>query len=182
MPTPESVTPAVHWQRLRERKIAEAGGKCQLCSAGGALNLHHRTYERQGHERDDDVIVLCCSCHGRFHRHGNGKTLRRPEPKKRERLPGPKGHANHHRPERVAGAKQNGTGANVPEFPTRDVPELLNEFLLTQLEVARCLRVAPSVPYQLHRVGALPGVKVSGSLRWKTSDVRAYAEGLGEDE
>ena len=56
-------------------------------------------------------------------------------------------------------AEQNGNGAKVVEFPTRDVPELMTELLLTQLEVARCLRVAPSVPYQLHRVGSLPGVK-----------------------
>lgn len=27
------------------------------------LEVHHRTYERRGHERDSDLIALCWGCH-----------------------------------------------------------------------------------------------------------------------
>lgn len=56
------------WDRRRKRKLAAAGYRCQLCNAGNTrLDVHHRTYERRGSERDADLIVLCADCHGLFH-------------------------------------------------------------------------------------------------------------------
>jgi replicative DNA helicase len=31
------------------------------------LEVHHRTYERIGQERSEDLTVLCDVCHGLFH-------------------------------------------------------------------------------------------------------------------
>ena len=55
------------WKAKREQKLFEAGGKCQLCNEGGKLHVHHRTYERVFNELMSDLIVLCQSCHEKFH-------------------------------------------------------------------------------------------------------------------
>jgi len=56
-----------HWQDCRKQAIKRAKHRCQLCNSRTKLNVHHRTYERRGHERDDDLITLCESCHSIFH-------------------------------------------------------------------------------------------------------------------
>ena len=56
-----------HWQRVREAAIDRARHRCQLCNYASQLQVHHRTYERRGSEREDDVIVLCKRCHETFH-------------------------------------------------------------------------------------------------------------------
>lgn len=55
------------WFETRTKKLRRAGYRCQLCNAGGLLNVHHRTYERRGFEYDTDLIVLCHPCHAKFH-------------------------------------------------------------------------------------------------------------------
>jgi hypothetical protein len=56
------------WLETRARVLILAGRRCQVCNAGDVtLNVHHRTYERRGHEADGDLIVLCAGCHGLFH-------------------------------------------------------------------------------------------------------------------
>lgn len=55
------------WKATRKQKLKRANYKCQLCNAGGVLNVHHRTYERRGNEDDNDLIVLCQPCHEIFH-------------------------------------------------------------------------------------------------------------------
>ncbi len=57
-----------HWQRIRSLALEAAGRACELCSATESLEVHHRTYERLGFERPDDVIALCRDCHGDHHR------------------------------------------------------------------------------------------------------------------
>lgn len=57
------------WKRRRAIKLRQAGHRCQLCNGTGGLDVHHRTYERAGNERIDDLIVLCRSCHDVFHQH-----------------------------------------------------------------------------------------------------------------
>jgi hypothetical protein len=62
-----------HWQHKREEKLRAMGYRCQLCnraSSEAALDVHHRTYERRGEERDEDLTVLCRECHYRHHEHG----------------------------------------------------------------------------------------------------------------
>lgn len=58
------------WQARRRKHLRDAGYRCQLCNSDGRLNVHHRTYERRGHELYTDLIVLCEECHDIFHREG----------------------------------------------------------------------------------------------------------------
>jgi hypothetical protein len=58
------------WQEKRAEARARAGGRCQVCNSLGPLDVHHRTYERRGAERESDLIVLCRNCHELFHRFG----------------------------------------------------------------------------------------------------------------
>jgi 5-methylcytosine-specific restriction endonuclease McrA len=57
-----------HWQRVRMLALENAGHQCELCSSTEALEVHHRTYERLGFERPNDVIALCHDCHRDHHR------------------------------------------------------------------------------------------------------------------
>jgi hypothetical protein len=60
-----------HWQEFRRQALERAEYRCQVCNSGnGPLQVHHRTYERRGHERLEDVIVLCAKCHTLFHENG----------------------------------------------------------------------------------------------------------------
>jgi hypothetical protein len=68
------------WRIRRRVWIAQAFGRCQGCGRfRRMLTIHHLTYARLGHERRDDVKVLCWSCHRR--RHTNDRL--RPEPQRR---------------------------------------------------------------------------------------------------
>jgi len=56
------------WNEIRTRKLESVGYACQMCNASGVLlDVHHRTYERRGRERDEDLTVLCRDCHEAFH-------------------------------------------------------------------------------------------------------------------
>lgn len=57
------------WRERSAACKAAAGHRCQLCYAPGALQAHHRTYERRGHEEPGDLIALCDSCHRTHHNH-----------------------------------------------------------------------------------------------------------------
>ena len=58
------------WRSFRAGWIDRHGDRCARCRRKGE-NLHHRTYDRVGHEHDDDVVLLCRQCHETFHgRHG----------------------------------------------------------------------------------------------------------------
>lgn len=72
-----------HWQRIRHMALERAVGRCQNSGChyrllsreelaecpprGYGLDVHHLTYDRLGHERLDDVLVLCRRCHGAAH-------------------------------------------------------------------------------------------------------------------
>jgi hypothetical protein len=58
------------WQLVRAGALNAAGGACQVCNATETLDVHHRTYERRGMERAEDLIVLCRDCHTIFHENG----------------------------------------------------------------------------------------------------------------
>jgi len=57
----------LHWRKIRVEAIARANHRCQLCNKDNILHVHHRTYERLGKELPEDLIVLCQSCHLKFH-------------------------------------------------------------------------------------------------------------------
>jgi hypothetical protein len=40
---------------------------CEFCKRRRKFNLHHKTYERLGHERTTDLIILCDDCHTEVH-------------------------------------------------------------------------------------------------------------------
>lgn len=60
-----------HWKRVRERILRQSGYKCQSCGSLCNLNVHHNTYENRGHEKDEDLVVLCFDCHQKFHNTNN---------------------------------------------------------------------------------------------------------------
>lgn len=55
------------WLEFRSRIFEERGRQCDFCESEVDINLHHMTYERVGHESDDDVIVVCKVCHEAIH-------------------------------------------------------------------------------------------------------------------
>jgi hypothetical protein len=55
------------WFALRRLALEQAEHRCQLCDRAENLRVHHRTYERLGHERLTDLTVLCAVCHRSFH-------------------------------------------------------------------------------------------------------------------
>lgn len=58
------------WEEKRVYLFRRALFRCQVCNGKGPLEVHHRTYERVGHEYPIDLTVLCRDCHGIFHRSG----------------------------------------------------------------------------------------------------------------
>lgn len=56
-----------HWKQTRTNALKVAEYKCQLCNKNSRLQVHHRTYENRGDEKPSDLIVLCSSCHAKFH-------------------------------------------------------------------------------------------------------------------
>lgn len=56
-----------HWQKFRRRVIEFWGGRCAFCNSVNRhpkdIDVHHRTYERLGHEELQDCILLCRNCH-----------------------------------------------------------------------------------------------------------------------
>lgn len=52
------------WRVRREQVIAKAGNRCQQCRAYGVpLEAHHLRYTNLGAEPDEDLAVLCKTCH-----------------------------------------------------------------------------------------------------------------------
>jgi 5-methylcytosine-specific restriction endonuclease McrA len=66
------------WQATRLAAFAVHGRACQNCGAMGPLQVHHRTYERLGHERIEDLRVLCKYCHSKADRERERESARRP--------------------------------------------------------------------------------------------------------
>lgn len=65
------------WDEIRKEQLRRAGYRCQVCDARNVpLHVHHRTYDRRGHERYGDLLVLCENCHRLYHEQGK---LREPE-------------------------------------------------------------------------------------------------------
>ena len=47
------------WRNFREKIFRKRGRMCEDCTEVERLELHHLTYENLGHERDEDVLILC---------------------------------------------------------------------------------------------------------------------------
>lgn len=56
------------WQRTRQRFIAANGPLlCRGCGSSHQIALHHRTYDRLGSERLEDLVAVCPMCHKGIH-------------------------------------------------------------------------------------------------------------------
>jgi len=52
------------WRQKRKTALDSAHGKCQRCGVRSRqLAVHHKTYQRFGHEEPDDLIAVCPECH-----------------------------------------------------------------------------------------------------------------------
>lgn len=56
-----------HWRKTRMAALYRADHRCQLCHSNERLEVHHNSYSRLWNERPADLVVLCRSCHQRFH-------------------------------------------------------------------------------------------------------------------
>jgi hypothetical protein len=54
---------SAEWRMRRARVLKLAGYQCHRCGAKRPLEVHHKTYERLGAEWDQDLEVLCATCH-----------------------------------------------------------------------------------------------------------------------
>jgi transcription elongation factor Elf1 len=55
------------WNNIRSRAVRDAKLKCQRCGKRGKLHVHHLSYSHLGEERDNELLVLCVSCHSKYH-------------------------------------------------------------------------------------------------------------------
>lgn len=51
------------WRSRRNHALSLAGYRCERCGVRTTLEVHHRTYERLGREWDQDLEVICSTCH-----------------------------------------------------------------------------------------------------------------------
>jgi 5-methylcytosine-specific restriction endonuclease McrA len=56
-----------HWKQVALEAKQRANWQCALCASSSSLHVHHRTYARVGREQPADLVVLCWSCHAKFH-------------------------------------------------------------------------------------------------------------------
>jgi hypothetical protein len=53
------------WSQRKQRLYHKRGYVCETCGAVGVpLDVHHKNYDRLGHELDDDLLIVCRDvCH-----------------------------------------------------------------------------------------------------------------------
>lgn len=61
-----------YWTTISTHKKYKVAYKCSICGGKTNLSTHHATYARHGYEHrasviNEDLIVLCQNCHGKFH-------------------------------------------------------------------------------------------------------------------
>jgi hypothetical protein len=55
---------STHWELLRDAYLTS---RCAECKQHIRTELHHVTYARVGHERPNDLLELCRTCHQNRH-------------------------------------------------------------------------------------------------------------------
>jgi 5-methylcytosine-specific restriction endonuclease McrA len=80
-----------HWASVRRRARARAGDRCERCGvprSEAVLHVHHLTYEHLGAELDDELQVLCESCHQEAHDEWDPFAPYQPRERDQARQPG----------------------------------------------------------------------------------------------
>jgi 5-methylcytosine-specific restriction endonuclease McrA len=75
-----------YWEKLRQRFLEKHDFKCCRCGwqktyldKSRNIELHHKTYERLGKERDEDLELVCSVCHVKADRERAEQGRRRAE-------------------------------------------------------------------------------------------------------
>jgi 5-methylcytosine-specific restriction endonuclease McrA len=55
------------WRSTRRAVLRRAHGRCHYCGRDNAIQAHHLTYARLGHERPEDLVAVCVPCHEQIH-------------------------------------------------------------------------------------------------------------------
>ena len=55
------------WQNRRNLFLQQHGKICNMCPRTDEIEVHHVSYDRLGHERDEDLKALCVRCHNDLH-------------------------------------------------------------------------------------------------------------------
>lgn len=55
------------WLAKRLKLFAVRGRACEQCGSTVTIHVHHKTYERLGNEKLNDLMVLCKACHDVIH-------------------------------------------------------------------------------------------------------------------
>jgi len=53
------------WLGVKKRVINKRGWRCQLCGSEEDIQVHHLSYGNIGKEKDEDLLVLCETCHAK---------------------------------------------------------------------------------------------------------------------
>jgi hypothetical protein len=56
-----------YWRDIRQRVMERCAGMCEGCGKRPALDVHHLTYARLGHEMLFDLAAVCVPCHESIH-------------------------------------------------------------------------------------------------------------------
>jgi len=56
-----------HWQIVRKLVLERADYQCATCKNAHNLRVHHLVYTNLWHEYENDVTVLCETCHNLIH-------------------------------------------------------------------------------------------------------------------
>lgn len=56
-----------HWKKRRAGALYKANFHCQCCGETENLQVHHLSYKNIWHELDNDLKVVCRSCHMDIH-------------------------------------------------------------------------------------------------------------------
>lgn len=55
------------WLNRKTILYEKFGRECMACDSNKNLNVHHSSYRNLGNEADDELVVLCKSCHEEYH-------------------------------------------------------------------------------------------------------------------
>ena len=69
-------TRSIEWKTLRQHILTRDKFCCVRCGGSVCLEVHHKTYERFGHELMSDLETLCFDCHNIVHDTRRKKTKR----------------------------------------------------------------------------------------------------------